>query len=348
MKILLTGTTTLMANGRRRENATFITFFPVLYEMLKGIKGVQVDWRPTYPGEDLKGQYDLALLGMQAVNGLAGKEYKYGVLWACTQLPHAIVFDDWQVTPTMRALKKSNYLFRTFGLGKRGMAEHAIAMQPKMTKVIDHARQSLHDEIRAVIAPLFKWGDHEKFKRIHPMHQLFAVDPSTYVPNLVTDDVNNVRKQRAWVLASLIDQTDWANRLGNAWPFVRQHAVKGVRGWGMIPEAQLINDVYAHNWGVLSPKYNSAIVGTGWWRARYNYAAQAGAILHADRLEVAGLNSTAYNLTVPEIEVLTTRQLKDVATSQREMLETKTAARSEAIASLREALNWVSKYGQPV
>lgn len=332
-----------MSNRRRPTTSTYLSFFIVLHAMLREL-GHAVDWRAVEPAEPLAGRYDLALLGLQAMNGLAGKQYRYGTLWAATQLPHAVVFDDWQVTATVRALKKSNYCWRTAMLGGRELREHEVAM--RHFDLLDRVRSEWYRELPAVIAPLFAWGDHAKFERLHPMTRLVAVDPSAFVPRLTRGSSRDV-KERGWVLAALGDHTDWSERLGLRWPIIRQHGQKGKRGWGRVPEERVVDELYRSHWGVLAPRYDGRVIGTGWWRSRFNFAAQAGSVLHADPLEVQPLGRS-YLYRPAEVEDLNHYSLRKLASTQARALDRETHSRADALDHLKRGLKLARRDGEPI
>ncbi|MCH7553119.1 MAG: hypothetical protein IIC82_03875 [Chloroflexi bacterium] len=272
MKILLTGTTTLMSNQQRQKTSTFLSFFPLLYQMLTDL-GHDVDWRAVHPRNTLS-HYDIALLGLQAVNGLAGKQYRYGTLWAASRLPHAVVFDDWQVRTSCRSLMRPKNFWKMAMLGKRELEERAFALK-HCKKELELVRTSWFEQLPMVIAPLFEWGHHSQFKEVHPMENLCAIDPTCYVPkikvNQTTISGSPKRKFRRWFYAGLKDHSHTLPRMGfdgegNSWPISTQMPQAGVRGWGRVAE-QIVVQMYYDSWGVISVPYSKLMLGTGWWRS---------------------------------------------------------------------------------
>lgn len=362
MKILLTGTTTLMSNRQRQRTSTFLSFFPLLFRLLQEM-GHEVDWRSVKPGERLARSYDLALLGLQAVNGLAGKQYRYGTLWAATELPHAVVFDDWQVRTSARSLRYKgdadglslddeeallgDNLWKTAMLGRRELEERRYALEHHFSE-IEAVRRSWFAELPLVIAPLFDWGRAEQFRELHPMSRLCAVDPSSCIERMPTTEV--VTKQRRWYYAGLKDHKDTLRKMGlgeSRWPLVTQMPVAGKRGWGRITE-QAVVQMYADSWGVVSVPYSRLMLGTGWWRSRFNFCAQVGSIMLCDRREIGLLDPDVFGLSVNHIEGLTHEGLRQLAEHQRLELERWAPTREQLFDHITEHLQQAAEHGPPI
>lgn len=331
MRVLLTGTSRVQANAKRLSN--YRTNINYLHDMLVML-GHTVDWRPVAPGEEgLQDRYDIALVGLQAVNGVAGKAHPYGALWAASQLPHITVFGDWQVRPSIYSLKNPKHLWTDAMLspGAKRTRERALLFHD----TIDAQRQRWWDNLDAVIAPLFPWGDHGKFKRIHPMTRLYPLDPTNFAQVLTTPG-DDQEKRRAWVCAALADQSNWTRKINPSWPLVRQHGQRNVRGWGRISEDEVVNGLYRTHWGVLAPRQGS-MAGTGWWRSRYVYAVQARSIMWADPREVIGLGGP-YLHTMQAIEASTDAALRQLADHQRDHLLDKSHGQAVVLDILESAL----------
>lgn len=317
MKILLTGCTRVMCGFPRKPTSNYLTFFELLAKMLQQL-GHTVHWTAVTPGDELKGKYDLALIGLQTLHGMAGKQHKYGAFWAATQLKHMVVFDDWQVYPSCYSLKVPKYLWREAMLAGRELEERAFALQHQ--ELFERVQRAWWSAMPGVLAPLFEWGDHSRFSRTHPgdgIKRLYSVDPSPFVPSLIDPESSYIRnprlKNRRWVLASLADHGEKTKKLGLTWPIVAQHCISGKRGWGRIGEDQLVQHQYTENWGIISPKYNHA--GSGWWRSRFNYAAQTRSILLAHNEEVRALGD-AYLLEPQDVEEMSDTELVGLAGMQ--------------------------------
>jgi hypothetical protein len=141
--------------------------------------------------------------------------------------------------------------------------------------------------------------------------EIWPFDPSCYQPEFDLDGYT--AKQRRWILASLPDQSGWVRKLPTTWP-VEIYGHKN-SGRPRMEEIEIVRR-YASSWGVLSPKYKHA--GSGWWRSRFKYAVDAGAIMLADPVEVDGLGapySTAMG-ALRTIEEFDEKKLRTVAELQ--------------------------------
>jgi hypothetical protein len=332
MRVLLTGTSRVMTNSRRFANfRTNITYLRDMLELL----GHTVDWRTVEPGEaGLQDRYDIALTGLQAINSFVGQWNQFGTLWAASQLPHIVVFGDWQIRASCYSLKLHRYLWQNATvITKEGMRlwEKATLFED----VLDAQRMAWYTNLGAVIAPLFPWGDHAKFMRIHNMDRLYALDPTNFT-QVLTRPTEDQEKRKAWVCAALADQNKWTAKLNLQWPLVRQHGTAGKRGWGRISEDEVVNGLYRTHWGVLAPR-QGAMSGTGWWRSRYIYAAQARSVFWADPREVIGLGGP-YLSTMQLIEGLSDKELRRLADDQRDHLYEKSLGQAAVLDILYRAL----------
>lgn len=345
MRILLTGTTTLMSNQQRQSTSTFLSFFPLLNDMLVEL-GHQVDWRAVKPGDRLSRSYDVALLGLQAVNGLAGKQYRYGTLWAAHELPHAVVFDDWQVRTSARSLMNPQNFWKSAMLGRRELEERRYALE-YCEDQLERVRVAWFEQLPYVIAPLFHWGIHSRFTALHPMKKLIPIDPSHFVPVLGAPPEDGV-KDRAWVYAGLKDYGEKLRGMGFSWEVKTKMPITGRRGWGRVPEVAVVNELYRHNWGVISMPYTKLLLGTGWWRSRFNFAAQVGSVLWADKREIGYLDPSLYGLSAARIESMPERALKMLAWDQAEELDRWKPTREQMLAHLDDHLKEIYQHGQAI
>jgi hypothetical protein len=296
-RILLTGFTRIQANDTDRTHLKYVSNPQYLYKALRAA-GADVDWRPAVPGEDLSG-YDGLIIGLQSTSSL-GSKHAFGALWCVLQnMPKMFLFDDWNVRGVVSDLA------RTVGKPK------SVFFKEMLPRTYRDSAQRAVDELMAAVNYLggkqwnepslgsfYDWGDHAKYKEGTPIGELLTFDPSCYQVDYGIKPAAD--KERKWVLASLGDHTKWMGRLGLTWEIVhfgnRKLEKEGIAT--RLTEEQLMR-VYERCWGVLSPKYNHA--GSGWWRARFEFAAQAGCILLADAEEVGALGP-AYTRAPRDIE----------------------------------------------
>lgn len=337
MRILLTGCTNIQALKRRRQRYTYVLLYDMLHDCLTEA-GHEVDWRPVVPGEDLKGRYDVALVGVAALNGFLTMTHKWGALWAASQLPHAVVFDDWQVKGICGSIRIQSTLW---AMGVVDAAMHAKAMPHRAE--IERVRAEWASSMRHVIAPLFNWGDRAIFHENHRMENLWTWDPSPHIPfpDLRHDGYERFdHKERRWACAALANKDAWLARYDFKWPVERRFK-------GGLPrlktETEIVLDCYAPAWGVLSPAV-PGLDGSGWWRARFNFAAHVGSVLWGEAAELAPL-SPAYWYPLERLEGLSDEGLRDVALQQASWLHDQELSHERSIATLDGIVRTVAAEG---
>jgi len=325
MRILLTGCTGIQVRAKRRRKNTFVTLYLVLGPALEEL-GHEVDWRPVKCGEPLKGKYDLAIVGVAAMHGFVTMNHKWGALWAASQLPHVVAFDDWQVEGVCGTI-------RDHSLWNLGVVDYVAYQNAyKYRDVIEGQRAQWAAGMRHVLAPLFNWGDRGEFHALHPIGELHGWDPS---PLVEMPPLKAAAKERRWVCAALASKEAWLKKLPLSWPVERRFN-------GALPrltEEQLVGESYASAWGVLSPAYR-AIDGAGWWRARFGFAAHAGSVLWGDPKEMAPLGGP-YAVPLEVVEGMSDASLARLALEQRDLLESWQYPRAKALAELDAALSRV-------
>jgi hypothetical protein len=85
----------------------------------------------------------------------------------------------------------------------------------------------------------------------------------------------------------------------------------------VMPEAEVVQE-YARCWGVLSPPY-AKLLGSGWWRNRFVYAAATRTVFWGDPREAPQLGG-AYELPLGKIETLGIWELDSLADYQADSL----------------------------
>jgi hypothetical protein len=115
-----------------------------------------------------------------------------------------------------------------------------------------------------------------------------------------------------WVLAALHDHRSWLKKQKLAWPVTQFGHRK--QGQERVAES-VLHERSLGCWGRLSPAYK--ICGSGWWRARYGFAADALAVIAGDSRETAMIDPACY--PAPGIvEKLGNGDLLELAMAQRE------------------------------
>lgn len=271
-------------------------------------------------GERLTG-YDLVVVGVVPPLSVA-TNYLHSALWTihhCESagVPLAFFVDDWQFTSIRSKLgtvsRDANHLTKPFFAG-RPDHDWALANVDVEMGVVNRL---LNEEWPPVIIPAFRWGDFNVLRSRLPMApSSWILDPSHLArPYAVT---HPVERKRQWVLGTVSDQRAWLEKVRGTWPVehVGGRASKAARS---LKEAELAQ-LYADSRGVLSPPY-SAILGTGWWRNRFVYAARTRSILLCDPREAPQLGG-AYDGTIEPhtIEAMSDGELDRLAEWQAQSL----------------------------
>lgn len=351
MRILLTGCTRLMAGDNVAKNTDYVSFAPILAELLREVPGVQVDQTYVLPGDEHRmEQYDAALVGLAAVNGFSGKKHRWSALWALTQLPHVIWVDDWQVGSLISSLRREKETWKTALLTHEELEEREHGLDVK--DEIEAARLHVHrgfttGEHGSVLAPLFPWGDHEKFQtEALPCRTLYALDPSNFVPwktDLTYPPFED--KQRAWAYAGLKDHRRFFERHETTWPVRTIMPQQGKRGgWGRITEDRVVKELYEPNWGNIVVPYSQKMRSTGWWRSRYNFAAQAGNVLWVSPDDLGRLEPSHFP-GISEVESLNDEELEALHFDQVEHQRNWHMSRRDALSVL---INLTNNWEEPI
>lgn len=176
-----------------------------------------------------------------------------------------------------------------------------------------------------LLIPQHPWGDVNLYLQVSktPLNvKAYTFDPSPLVE--LPDGVTRLRRgrPRTWVLATLQNHDRWLKKLGNEWPLVQLGGAKkrggGVRVKGMspvVPEKEVVQ-AYGFNRGMLVAPYKNA--GSGWWRPRYTYALEQGAVVFVGADEDAAALGDAFDMKIEEIEALNDIGLDRLADRQRE------------------------------
>jgi hypothetical protein len=283
-----------------------------------------LEQRRVSVGEDLSG-YDLIIGVLNQALSFNTRHGVLGMLWVAQQddTPVLLYESDWQMSSQMSHLRTLGthpwYLNKTIGKGTDAARLYH--------KEDDETCDLYHDQLMygaqrlrdpwplhwAGILPAFAWGDHSQFTEALPAtaEQLTCVDYSPYafdgkiLPELSSD------RNRQWICAALSPQDKWVNKQGIEWPvmYLGSRKLKAER----VTEQEVL-DRTSQNWGTLSPRY-TRLMGSGWWRIRYNYTAATGSVILGDPAE-AGVLGPAFQQTAEQIEQLGDYELWELGRQQ--------------------------------
>lgn len=337
MKVFMTGSTTLQANMRKIPEKHKLDVPAGLVRLLRDA-GHEVTWTNFTVGDQLP-DCDLVWVSI-APPASFNAPYALDATWAIYQakqvsLPLVIFFDDWQ--------------FQTVFAGYGAFTNRGAAQIQKKTQVrymylndIDRA-VNFTDEIVATsqdivdgsvfdyavpVIPKYQgWGDRGIVSALMPKTpEVYPIEPTPLLADvLAAYRPTDAPKARDWFLAAIVNHQRWVKKMQLSWPvnFAGVRLMPGER----LTEAEVLQECSRH-WGILSPIYPQA--GSGWWRARFIYAAVADSVLYCGQGDADALGS-AYCLTPERIEALSDWDLALFAFNQRATLFPKLVTEEAAL-----------------
>lgn len=350
MKILLTGMTRLQT----RPSDTSETYYGIFngYAAALRLAGHEVDWRPVTPGEELRGKYEAALVGIHGVGSMSCTTHKCGALWACHELPHAVLLEDWRVRTVAAHLKNSGYFWNGPMVGNTQLMRRVNPVR----KEIERVRYRWERELPMAVLPMMSWGDPATFEALHRCRGSMAwnVDPvyrwhtdhrAAAVPVELARDVD---RRREWTLLSACsDASSWLEKQGALqWPVMKKWRPKSERGAGgaqrqsraeigFIPEDRLIREVYSKVWGTMMMGYGRESL-VGWWRNRYFLSAYCGTVLVTDATEHG--HQAHYDYDCKYVEARDHKWLSTYAALQASVLRQQTLSLHDSVAQFSQVL----------
>lgn len=312
-KILITGINTTQAVASTKSRLGLINGSYALRDAITRA-GWDVDQRKLVPGEDLS-KYDLGLVFLSPIGGFTSG-FILGAFYALNHFFQRgrliVALDDWQSANIVNSIRyqlrdpKKN-LIRNFWQDWEAWAKYHDQTVAGMRAASDEEKKWPFP----LIAPTFgAKGDLTDLHVPNPTRQL-CFDPSEHFDNCY--ETSSLPKSKKWIYSSLVNRTKWLQGTPLKWQ-VDAFGNKA-SGHAKVKEIELINKYYAESWGVLSPPTGHK---TGlWWRSRYQFAAEAGAVLAGDPRETSFIGSS-YNKSPVEIEQMSERELKKLVQDQRE------------------------------
>lgn len=316
MKILVTGMNAPHINSDRVP-LRYATGLRVIVETLK--LHHEVEWRPVIPGEDLR-PYHKVLVALGPPNALTA-QYTYGAMWCLGRDPDTVdlVLDDHQTHQVLSGFKTVNRdhdrLWKSI-LNRKGRAE--VEKDPSIARVIEESVETLATASPwpwRVWAPMFPAGRADPDKLGLPAKSWVVFDPTTwwYHANfrMSRHSLSAEERERVWVSASLLDKSPWLLRQRREWETICLGSKK--LGQPRLKEEQVLR-LYGACWGVISCPHRHA--GSGWWRARYAFAALMGAVVLADHRESSLLGDSYKLSSATAVEKMSTDELRALAEAQ--------------------------------
>lgn len=293
----------------------YVSAVLAIKQCFEKLPATAVEIRPVALGENLD-RYDLVVVFLASMRGFLCT-YTLGSLWALHAAPKVVVaFDDWQTQVTVIGIRNAwrewDKILKVNPFGYKD-----IENLPTHDKPIRNTLEILATATWPwnVLMPVYLGGDLAKLGV--PAEHVFPYNPASVFKGHYgwVDACYDawVTRKKAWVMAALHDHTKWAQKIGVSWPI----DVYGCRKLKQprMPEAQLF-EVYKATRGMLSPAYKH--VSSGWWRARWGFAADALNVAVGDTREMSMVDPKAYGYTAKEIEAMPDRELFDLAICQRE------------------------------
>ena len=341
MKILLTGMTPDHIGANLGKNFWDTDLLHVGLERA----GHTVDRREVLVGEDLS-HYDRAVVMMQKLNSITTFYYRYGAIWAASQLPTLLCFEDFGKNPRapINALKPRyiwDYPTASFG-------------SARIDKIRNHARtyaDTLNRQIETWLAPTtkahiiaYQWGNHEQFRNLLPQ-QLGFTDLTAFFPAETKQLVTDEYRLKQWIFATLLPEKEWNYdpRGQVTWPVVNLGkpatvgpTTRNARVTGKMKHVELVDKYYRTSWGVMAWPYKPRVAGGGIWRDRFHDGINAGCVMHFQPGEVRPLGRS-FLVPIKEVEGLHTAQLRQLADDQAGAFREKQLPEPAAV----EALNWL-------
>jgi hypothetical protein len=322
MKILVSGFTALQIGSQKRQ----IQKIDVPAAFVKTLReaGHEVEWRKVWCKEEDFSNYDLMIACVapatspNATSGL-------GVMKAMNQIKNIIVFyDDWKLSDVGGAFKvlseKGEKQFRkTWSNGNsfyHDEIEDIIASKEDIMKVAKDLTERGRSTWK-ILCPMFEWGNKDIITKFIPW---LTKENFNYIdPTPAVIDLNMIPQpsqiEKAWVIASISDQTRWIKKQGIKWP-VHYYGCRKLKCERLKTEKDVFQK-YSEHYGVLSPAYPSS--GSGWFRARYVYAALANAYLWCGDKD-AEILGQPYQIPPSLVELYNEQELVELANNQKDCL----------------------------
>lgn len=348
MKILMTGITQAHCNTSTRRRVDYLNVPRGIKEALEA-SGHVVEWRkPTIAENQGVDAVWMNVGPVSSVNSVYAPEAIWTMGWAYRyDVPLVLFYDDWQIGLTQSSLRT----FRNIGTRQltktlsgrylyKGDVPTAVAHSDEIMAVLDRYNDIGGEfwKRSVVLLPKFeRWGDLSIVTKDRRNPQ----DPMTIDLSAVAIDQADVQNtpyaniqqvQRRWFLASLFPHSDWVAKQGFGWPLdffgpaKKEHKAAGIKTTILKGEPLVFHEGQKR-WGTVAPGYPQS--GSGWFRARFLYAALGGTVLYCDRKDAEALDGPFEWIPASKIEAMDDYRLADLAMERGEYFMSLVAPRPE-------------------
>lgn len=326
MRILVTGFTALQ-NGSENRQIYKIDVPAAFVDTLRKY-GHNVEWRKVELTENEFSQYDVAIICVGPITS-SNCSQGLGALKALNRVKKAVIFyDDWklkEINASWKAtLKQGKKQFhKKWGNGMnfyKNDTEDIEANADELLVVVNDLFTNGRESWK-VLCPMYEWGNkdiifNQKSISFLTRENFNYIDPTPAVIDL-NREVELTEKVNEWCIASIADHTSWIKKQHLKWP-VNYYGCRKLKCERVKTEEDVF-ELYKKHWGVLSPEYPQS--GSGWFRARFIYAALAHSVLWCGKKDAQALG-LSYQMEPALIELHTDTELFELADKQaRELLE---------------------------
>lgn len=321
MKILVTGFTALQ-NGSEKRQIYKIDVPAAFVDTLRKY-GHDVEWRKVELTEDDFSQYDVAIICVAPITS-SNSSQGLGALKALNRVKKAIVFyDDWklkEVNASWKAVLKQGkkQFHKKWGNGMnfyKNDTEDIEENADELLAVVNDLFTTGRDNWK-VLCPMYEWGNKEiifnqKSISFLTKENFNYIDPTPAVINIDRSIESRESKARQWCIASIADHSSWIKKQHLNWP-VNYYGCRKLKCERVKTEEDVF-ELYKLHWGVLSPEYPQS--GSGWFRARFIYAALAHSVLWCGKKDAQALG-LSYQMEPALTELSSDVELHQLALQQ--------------------------------
>ena len=321
MKILFTGCTSKQTDDDawKRARVKRIDDSSIICNSLRK-QGITVDRKKVKWGDDLS-DYDLAIVGMGTFGSNNYSGDIFNAIYVLSKAKKSCVFyEDWKINGNMKSYSK---------MLESGELEKAVAKKwsngnyfyggvdnPNFN--LEIAKSVIHNLTLGwydALIPAFDWGNKDIVRKISKSKNIYNVDLSPYVVrnwNINVKPDYNLRKEKKYMLASLVDHRSWVKKQGLLWETVYYGAKSIKDSIKLDTETDVYNECGKY-WGILCPEYPHS--GSGWFRIRYIYSALQRSIIKTSLNDLKALD-----IPYKFIENLSDQDLRLYAELQRKQI----------------------------